>query len=141
VIILDSSLLYALLDRTDRVHEAAREWYEETSDALATTPLILAEVDYFVLRRGPAAAKPFYDDLRAGAYSVEWWPTAAAEAAQVAATYAELGLGLADASLVALAARLETTAIATFDERHFRVVRPLRGGEAFTLLPRDAALA
>jgi predicted nucleic acid-binding protein len=141
LIVLDSSLLYALLDRTDRVHEVAKEWYEDTSEALATTPLILAEVDSFVLRGGPAAAKPFYDDLRAGAYSVEWWPTAAAEAAQVADTYAGLGLGLADASLVALAARLETTTIATFDGRHLRAVRPLRGPEAFTLLPQDAALA
>ena len=44
----------------------------------------------------------------------------------------------ADASLVALAARLGTTSIATFDERHFRAMQPLTGEPAFTLLPVDA---
>lgn len=33
---------------------------------------------------------------------------------------------------------VETMRIATFDERHFRHVRPLHGGEALTLLPVDA---
>jgi hypothetical protein len=47
-------------------------------------------------------------------------------------------LGLTNASLLALAARLQTTAVATLDERHFRVLKPLSGGDAFTLLPTDA---
>jgi predicted nucleic acid-binding protein len=55
----------------------------------------------------------------------------------VAERHADTGLGLADASLVALAKRLETITIATLDERHFRAVRPLAGGAAFRLLPQD----
>ncbi len=47
------------------------------------------------------------------------------------------GIGLTDASLLVLAARLETTRIATLDERHFRVVLALTGEAAFTLLPAD----
>jgi predicted nucleic acid-binding protein len=43
-----------------------------------------------------------------------------------------------DASLVAIAARLGTTDIATLDERHFRTLRPLTGEPAFRLLPADA---
>lgn len=74
---------------------------------------------------------------RAGAYLVDWWPTAARDAAEVADRYADLGVGLTDASLVILAARVESTDIATFDERHFRAVRPLLGAEAFRLLPLD----
>lgn len=45
---------------------------------------------------------------------------------------------MTDASLIALAARIETTQIATFDERHFRAMTPLHGGRHFTLLPKDA---
>jgi uncharacterized protein len=56
----------------------------------------------------------------------------------VAERYADTGLGLADASLVAVAERLGTIDIATLDERHFRAVRPLAGGKAFRLLPADA---
>jgi predicted nucleic acid-binding protein len=56
---------------------------------------------------------------------------------RVAERYADMGLGLADASLVVLAQRLETIDIATLGERHFRAVRPLCGGDAFRVLPRD----
>jgi uncharacterized protein len=37
---------------------------------------------------------------------------------------------------VILAGRFETRRILTFDERHFRALRPLDGG-SFTLLPAD----
>ena len=69
---------------------------------------------------------------------VEWWPGAIAAVVKIAERYADTGLGLADASLVALAERLGTIDIATLDERHFRAVRPLAGGKAFRLLPADA---
>jgi hypothetical protein len=52
------------------------------------------------------------------------------------ARYAELGLGLADCSLIALAQRYRTTRILSFDQRHFRAVTPLEGG-AFTIMPVD----
>ena len=58
-------------------------------------------------------------------------------AVRVAERYADADLGLADASLVVLAERLQTVQIATLDERHFRAVRPLAGGATFRLLPRD----
>jgi predicted nucleic acid-binding protein len=141
LIVLDTSLLYALLDSEDEHHAEALAWYDETPESLVTTPLVLAELDYFAIRSGPAAAGILYDDVRSGAYEVEWWDSAAHEIADIAVQYADLGFGLTDASLVALAARFETTSIATFDERHFRVVRPLAGAAAFTLLPADAALA
>lgn len=71
-----------------------------------------------------------------GAYVVEWWPEAMAETVEVAREYPDIGL--ADASLISLSARLGTTRVATLDERHFRVVRPLTGEAAFALLPADA---
>lgn len=56
----------------------------------------------------------------------------------IAEHYADNGLGLADASLVALAESLHTADIATLDERHFRAVRPLAAADAFRLLPTDS---
>lgn len=47
-----------------------------------------------------------------------------------------LRLGLADASLIILAARYGTRRVLSFDERAFGAVAPLQGG-AFTLLPAD----
>jgi predicted nucleic acid-binding protein len=51
--------------------------------------------------------------------------------------YADLNLGLADLSVAIIARKLGTRRILTFDERHFRALRPLQGG-AFTVLPADA---
>ena len=48
--------------------------------------------------------------------------------------YADLRLGGTDASVVAIAERLHKDRIATFDRRHFTVVRPAHA-VAFTLLP------
>lgn len=47
-------------------------------------------------------------------------------------------LAAADASLVVVAARFQTTRILTLDERHFRTLPPLWGAAAFTLLPADS---
>jgi predicted nucleic acid-binding protein len=57
-------------------------------------------------------------------------------AARLDEQYADLGLGLADASVVILARRFRTTRLLSFDDRDFRAVTPLGGGH-FTLLPRD----
>lgn len=139
MIVLDTSVLAALLDRGDARHDMSTAWYAGCTDELVTTPLVLAEIDFLVERRGgPTAAAALRRDIAADAFQVEWWPECTAEAVQVADRYATSALGLTDASLVALAAHVETTRIATFDERHFRQVRPLRGGDAFTLLPLDA---
>jgi predicted nucleic acid-binding protein len=139
MIVLDSSVIYALLDRRDRRHGEAVAWYGSTEDDLVTTPMALAEVDHLArTRSGSRATSAFRQDVKAGAYHVEWWPEAGAESAAVAEQYADLQLGMTDASLIALAARFETTDIATFDERPFRAVRPIRGPAAFRLLPADS---
>lgn len=113
---------------------------ENVDDALITTPLILAELDHLLSVSGGAkAAHGLREDLSSGAYQVEWWPSALEDTIAASRRYDTMDLGLADASLVALARHLDTTNVATLDERHFRVIRPLSGrASAFTLLPADA---
>jgi len=48
----------------------------------------------------------------------------------------DLDVELADLSLVVAAQQHGTRRVLTFDERHFRALRPLRG-DRFTLLPGD----
>lgn len=123
----------------DKGHRAAREFFETTERGFATTPLVLTEIDYMLQSRAtPAVVEAFHAEVRAGTLGVEWWPKLEAQAAEIAERYRELRLGLVDASLIALAGRLETTRIATFDERHFRAVEPLTGEGSFVLLPADA---
>lgn len=80
----------------------------------------------------------FLDEVARGAYQIQQFGAEdIGDAAQLMRRYRDLKLGLADASLVVLAARAGTNRLLTLDERHFRAVRPLRGG-AFTILPADA---
>ncbi len=61
-------------------------------------------------------------------------PADARRIAELIKTYADLGLGGTDASLIVVAERLSVTTIATLDRRHFGVVRP-RHTPAFELIP------
>lgn len=129
------------MDEGDKQHERVREWMDGISDGLCTTPLVLAELDHLVPQKGgPRAAEALRASFDSGAYAVAWWRSALPETIETARQYESIELGLTDASLVALAAYLETTRIATLDERHFRAVRPASGdAERFTLLPADAS--
>lgn len=141
MIVLDTSVVLALMNEDEKHHERVREWMEGVSDGLCTTPLVLAELDYLVPKQGgSAAALALRASFESGAYTVEWWRSALSETIATARQYESIDLGLTDASLIALAARLQTTKIATLDERHFRAVQPLdNGAERFTLLPADAS--
>lgn len=139
MIVVDTSVVVAFMNAADDSHPAVAAWLDGLDDDLMTTPLIVAEVDHLVWARGGRAAQlALHQDLVAGAYLLEWWPGAIATMVEVAERYGDTGLGLADASLVALAERLDTVDVATLDELHFRALRPLTGGTSFRLLPADA---
>ena len=57
-----------------------------------------------------------------------------ARTSELVTIYADLPLGMVDASVVAVAERLDVREVTTIDHRHFSVVRQ-RHVDAFTLLP------
>lgn len=139
MIVLDTSGLLAAIDGTQRHHESARRALESDPGPRALSPFVLAELDFLLAARvGPDAEIALLREVAEGAYRLEPFDAEDVEAAaELVDRYRGLGLGLADASVVVLAARYRTTRILTLDERHFRAIRPLRG-RAFTLLPADA---
>ncbi len=135
-VVLDTSVVVALAIADEPDHEAVRDWIAGEDDELVTTPLVLAEVDHVIERRaGPAVAARVLADFRDGAYRVHWWESAVADSLDVLGAERRIGIGVVDASLVALAAQLGTARLATLDERHFR--RLGVAGAPFTLLPAD----
>jgi predicted nucleic acid-binding protein len=98
----------------------------------------VAEADYLILDRlGVDVEIDFLTDLVEGTFSVECLSHSdLADARGLVQRYRDLRLGLADASLVVLAARHRTKRVLTFDQRAFRTVTPLQGGE-FIVLPAD----
>lgn len=136
MIVIDTSAILAYMNSADTHHDEVSVWIEGERDDLITTPLVVAEVDHLVgARGGQAALSALRADLARGAYLVDWWTEALGTTVSVAERYP--GIGLTDASLVALAERVGTISVATLDERHFRSLRPLTGDDAFRLLPRD----
>ncbi len=98
--------------------------------------LCVAEVAHLAgSRLGTRVELNFLEILIEGLLFVEQLhPADLTRAAELVAIYRDLPLGTVDASVVAAAERLEVTAIATLDRRHFGVVRPAHV-EAFELLP------
>jgi uncharacterized protein len=138
-LIIDAAPLVALADTGERRRDAVQAALADEPGALVIPAPTTAEIDYMLGERfGALARRAFLDDLATGRFAV-----AALEREEYAriidleARYADLELGLADCALVVLAARHRTTRILSFDERHFRAVRPLYG-DAFTILPQDA---
>jgi uncharacterized protein len=96
---------------------------------------VAAEADYLILSRlGVEAQIAFVEDL-ASAYLVDSLDSAGlTRAAELCRHYRDVELGLADASIVVLADRWSTHALATFDERDFRTATAL-DGRSFDLFP------
>jgi len=97
--------------------------------------LVLAEVDYFLRRERPAM-RALMRDLARGAFTYAP-PTLdlLERAMEIDHRWAGLGLGIVDASIVALAEELGVSRLATRDVRHFSAVT-LRGGRPFELVIR-----
>lgn len=128
-LVVDTGPLLAALDAADHDHEACAALLVGATEDLVVPALVLAELDYWCHERLTAHAwLTFLDDVLAGAYRVET-PTLAdlGRAGELQRQYADLRLGVVDASIVALLERLGEPKVATLDHRHFSVVRPRHG--------------
>jgi hypothetical protein len=137
-IVAGSSGLYALYDASEKYHRAVRQVLTTEPGAVIIPTVILAEVDYLLREHlGIGAELDFLDGIREGAYTIES-PTSVDlnRCRDLIAQYRDLDLGLADASVMATAARLGIDRILTLDQRHFRSVVS-KSGRPFRLLPFD----
>lgn len=138
-LIADSGAIYALYDARDQHHEAVAGLIGEEAETIILPMAILAEIDYLLrVRLGNRAVLKFLEGIRIGGYVLE--PLTALDVNRcisLVQTYANLNLGIADASVIATAEHLGSGRILTVDERHFRAIRSAKGSP-FALLPADA---
>lgn len=135
-LIVDTGPLLAALDAADPDHESCERLIANASEDLVVPGLVLAELDYWCRQRLSVDAwLIFLEDLLLGAYRAEH-PTDAdlRRSIELERTYADLGLGVVDASIIALAERTGERKLATLDRRHLGTVRP-KHVDAFELLP------
>ena len=132
--VVDAGPLYAAADEDDDDHAASVAELSHPELRLVVPALVVAEATYFVGRRlGPAAEAAFLRGL--AGLDIEG-PSGGdlTRMAELVDEYADFPLGGTDASVVALAERLEATVVVTLDRRHFGAVSP-RHTDAFELLP------
>lgn len=132
--VVDTGPLYAAVDEDDADHQRCRVVLEDASRRLVIPALIVAEVTYLVgTRLGADVEARFLKSLArldVEAPAPEDWP----RIAELVEQYGDFPLGGIDASVIALAERLDVDTIATLDERHFRAVRP-KHRRAFRIVP------
>ena len=138
MLVVDTGPLVAAADRRDPAHDACGQLLESHQGPLVTTALVLAEAGWLIDRQlGPAAEATLYRAVATGEIEVhELSASDWTRIAELVDRYADLGLGGVDASLIAIAERLNVVEIATLDHRHFTVVRPLHV-DALRLLPSE----
>jgi uncharacterized protein len=133
-VVVDAGFVLALVRRRHPRHAEAIELIETRDEDLVTSPLALADIDSAVGHAaGDDAQHAVRRDFERGAYAVRWWADALKETLGIARRHPQLGL--TTASLVALAGRVNTRRIATFDEQFRTLTTP--DGEAFVVLPAD----
>ncbi|MFN0156031.1 MAG: PIN domain-containing protein [Gaiella sp.] len=139
MILVDTAGVLAAIDGDHARHDEARETLQSSGEPLVMSPYVLAELDYLLATRfGPATQQAFLSEVADGWFELVPFGTADVKVAlQIMRKYRDQHVGLTDASIVVLADRFRCTDVLTLDERHFRVLRPLRGGR-FRILPQDA---
>lgn len=138
-LIADAGAIYACFDRADQHHAAAKAFLGDLDEKLWVPALVLAELDHLVgARLGEEARATVIAQLLESANVIPFDQSAAVRAASVAGTYGGFPLGLTDATLVIHAQDYRTCDLFTVDQRHFRAIKPLWGGDSFRLLPFDA---
>lgn len=127
-VVADTGPLVSAADKDDRAHALAAALVLAAGTAMVVPDPIAVEVDWLLRSRlGPDHARAFLASLVAGrprraVLTIEQF----ARAVEIDRTYADLDLGLSDASVMAFA-EAERAPILTFDFTHFRATTDREG--------------
>ncbi len=135
LVILDTSALFAALDRGQLHHHSVLSALRPYVGSYVLPVAILAEISHFIERDlGPIALSALVRDIERGAYELDCGLDDWQRIQELIDRYADLPLGLADASVIACAERRRAP-VATLDLRHFGTVA--REG-TIELIPLDS---
>ena len=117
-VLLDTGIVYAYYDRSDRWHTRARRFVEGEQRGLILPAPVIPEVDHLLGHRlGTKSRLQFYAGIVDGYYFVADLPRDAySRIADLNRQFDDLNLGFVDAAIVALAESLGVTRVATTDQ-------------------------
>ena len=122
VITLDTSGIYALINRRDPGHQAAKDIVLSDPGPYLVPAATMGEVAYLVeARLGTAVLDGVLSDLSNGGLTADCGDDDIPRVRELISRYADLHLGYVDAAVIACAER-SGGSVLTFDMRHFGVV-------------------
>ncbi|MBV9281759.1 MAG: PIN domain-containing protein [Chloroflexi bacterium] len=125
--------MLALINTKDKNHQACRASFNREGPPSLISIAILSEIAWFLEARFPSdVERTVLRDLRRGAYTLDWDTSDLTRIDELTERYRDLGLGLADAAVIACAER-HGGKVLTTDRRHFPVVA--RGEKTISVLP------
>lgn len=120
--LLDTGVIVALLDRSEKFHQACSEAVRSLEAPLVTCEAVIAESCY-LLRNLPGAPEAVIENVVAGIFQLPFQLSREAAAVkQVLRKFRDRGIDLADACLIRLADEFETADILTLD-KDFQIYR------------------
>jgi predicted nucleic acid-binding protein len=134
--LLDTGVIVALLDRSERQHRRCVEAVRSLERPLVTCEPVIAEC-CFLLRNVPGAQGAVMENVASGAFEIRFrLDRAAAKTKAILERYANVPADLADACLIAMAEELDTGDILSLDS-DFEVFRWSRSRPFHLLIPLD----
>lgn len=134
--VIDTSFLFALTNSNDQNHSACVAVARTIKGRLIVPVTVLPEIAYLLEDRlGHHVMRQFVQQITQPTWSVE--PLQNKDLLRAAAlleAYADTRLDFVDATLVAVAERLNVSRLLTLDQRHYRTIRPAHC-KAFEILP------
>lgn len=135
-LVTDTGVVYSALDPREPEHTQCVELLRLADVAVALPATVITETCLLAYsRRNPQAIDALLESVEdETVLVVDLDREDYRRVRELIERYADLPLDIVDASVVAVAERLEETTIATLDRRHFSVVKPVHC-EAFILVP------
>src|SRR6266581_2521571 len=121
-VLLDTGVIVALLDRSEKFHQACAKAVRELEAPLITCEAVIAESCY-LLRNLPGAPEAVIENVAAGIFQISFQLSPqAAGVKQVLRKYRDRAIDLADACLIRMADEFGTADILTLD-KDFQIYR------------------
>ncbi len=134
--LVDTSVLVSAANAGEVMHRRCYTALTTAQGRLVVSPLVVAEADYMIARlRQVSAEVAMLQDIRDNMTVAQFTNEDLDQAIALVEQYADLNIGVTDASIVVLAAKYHTTQLLTLDHKHFQAIAPLASGSHFTLLP------
>ena len=135
-VLIDSSFLFALINQQDAYHDAC-VWVARNNNFDKRLLVTVIPETCYLLHKwlGHQVMRSFVDNLRDPIWMIEQVTQQDfVRVGEILKQYADARLDLVDATLVAVAERMNIDTVLTLDRRDFYIIRPLHI-DHFTVLP------